>query len=96
MKRTLFALALAVASLAAAAVAVAEDVGAKMVFYARSAYDLTVGALLAVFTGPVAMTPQDPAPRVTRLLSAADASTLRQAKRERPTISASWRMCPSG
>lgn len=96
MKRTLFALALAVASLAAAAVAVADDVGAKIVLYARSAFYGAVDMLRAVFTGPVDMRPQDPAPRVTRLLSASDASTLRQVKRDRPTISASWRMCPSG
>lgn len=96
MKRTLFALALAVASLAAEAVAVVENVGAKMVGFARAAIDLTIGALRSVFAGPVAMTPQATASRVTRLLSASDAATLRQAKRERPTISANWRMCPSG
>lgn len=95
MKRILLSLACAALALALATVDYAVDIGIRMVGYARSVYDLTISTAVAVFAGPVPMRQPD-ATAPERVLRAAELYLARQVKRDRPTITASWRMCPSG
>jgi hypothetical protein len=95
MKRSLFTLAIACAiSVAATVGCVMVDVGAAMVGFARAAYAATVELAKATFVGPQPMNQAaDVLP--AQHLVAARAFVQRLVKRDRPLLSAGWRMCPS-
>lgn len=83
----LFVAAVACVSVLSYAIAAAERI-------TRPVYERFKAAAIKVFSGPVKMDrTAELAPRA--LIVAARTFTARILKRERPVLSASWRMCPS-
>lgn len=94
MKRTLL-LAFAAASLAVASAAQAcELFGHKIVGYTRSAIDFVARFAFKVAAGPAPID-QEMATEPSGHLVVAKAFVQRVLKRERPVVTATWRMCPS-